>query len=168
MSIKSNKGVTLVELMVSIAIFGVIAAACMGLLMFATGVNADITGDVVESSRVYQTLDLIKKTVSEASDIKVDAVKRYGQNEDGTQSEEKITELAYITLSNGGVYEWSLQNGTLVFEIGENSVVLLEDIESFNILYPEENDSVKYKYLMIEFTMLSGNKYELTVSCKNG
>ena len=159
MSLKSNKGVTLVELMVSIAIFGVIAAACMGLLMFATGVNADITGDVIESSRVYQTLDLIKKTVSESSELDVKIVKL-------TDGEDIKTTAASIGLSNGGYYMWSLESGTLVFEIGENSTVLLEDIESFNILYPEENGKVKY--LMIEFTMKSGSKYELTVNCKNG
>ena len=146
MSIKSNKGVTLVELMVSIAIFGVIAAACMGLLMFATGVNADITGDVIESSRVYQTLDLIKKTVSESSELDVKIVKP-------TDGEDIKTTAASIGLSNGGYYMWSLESGTLVFEIGENSTVLLEDIESFNILYPEENGKVKY--LMIEEKRIS-------------
>ena len=155
MSIKSNKGTTLVELMVSIAIFGVIAAACMGLLMFATSINADITGDVVETSRVYQTLDLIKKTVAESSKVQTVLVERDVENSDVKDS------IIGIVLSGGGTYEWSSLNKTLVFSVNSNSTVLLEDVESFEVLCPEEN------YLIIEFTMASGNKYELTVGCKN-
>ena len=61
MSIKSNKGTTLVELMVSIAIFGIIASAAMGLLLYATNINSNVTADSVESGRVYQVLDFVKQ-----------------------------------------------------------------------------------------------------------
>ena len=149
MSIKSNKGTTLVELMVSIAIFGIIASAAMGLLLYATNINSNVTADSVESGRVYQVLDFVKQTVAESSSL--------GKNDDGKSFQVEA-----------GKFIWNDTQKTLVFENGSNNTVLLENVTSFIIDAPELVGEGPIKYLTFKFTTDTGNEYELTVTCRNG
>ena len=150
MSIKSNKGVTLVELMVSIAIFGIIASAAMGLLLYATNVNSDVTADVVEASRVYQVLDFVKETVAQSSQVQpID-----NDNESG------------VMIDSTRYFNWKKGTKEFVFKNLANETVLLENITHFEA---EKFDSApEKKVVTLRLTTASGNTYELTVACKNG
>ena len=113
MSVKDNRGATLVELIVSIAIFGVIAAAALGLLLFATNINSDVTADTIEMSRVYQSLDVVKSSAAASEKLKVGYVEN--------------TEVTIDTAT--GSFKWTAQGGSLVYSTGGGSVVLVEGIE---------------------------------------
>ena len=157
--VKDNRGATLVELMTSIAIFGIIAAAALGLLIYATNVNSDVTAEVIEANRVYQVLDLLKTQVAEST--RVMALKAEGTEEivgivTDPQGEGNVDSFKekYI-ISEGVLYLMTPTEGS-------QPVALFEGIISFDIVEYDQ------KYAKISFTTTDGNDYTITLSCKNG
>ena len=149
MSIKSNRGATLVELMTSIAIFGIIAAAALGLLLYATNINSDITAEVIETNRVYQALDFVKTNAAESTYL--------GVSDEATFNTES------------GVYNWDSVSKTFTYKVdGVEKVEILTNIEAFTITPGTYIPDMGYKYLTLGFTTTEGNSYTITVSCKNG
>ena len=160
MSIRSNRGATLVELMVSIAIFGIIAAAALGLLLYATNVNSDITAEVIETNRVYQALDLMKKSTAESECL---TLLKDAQTDDvvGIATDPQFNNISEMV----GYKEKYIINENTLYIIpasGGQQVALFEGIASFTVV--ADND----KYATISFTTESGNDYTITISCKNG
>ena len=154
MSVKDNRGATLVELIVSIAIFGVIAAAALGLLLFATNINSDVTADTIEMSRVYQSLDVVKSSAAASEKLKVGYVEN--------------TEVTINTAT--GSFNWTAQGGSLVYSTVGGSVVLVEGIEAFSVTRPDGvavTHGSEYENLYLSLKMASGREYNLLICCKN-
>lgn len=153
MSIRSNRGATLVELMTSIAIFGIIAAAALGLLLYATNVNSDITAEVIETNRVYQTLDFMKNKVSESTEVSALII---DESDVGIQTDPGADN------SFKDKFEFRESNLYYIPEIGEQ-ILLVEGIQTYTVSIGGDN-----KHATISFTTTGGNNYTVTVSCKNG
>ncbi len=151
MSIKSNRGATLVELMTSIAIFGIIAAAALGLLLYATNINSDITAEVIETNRVYQALDFVKTVAAESTYINVS----------------QDTQTVNI---EAGVLEWNGETKKVSYFVGGggDGIVLLENVTSFDFVDDGNGLEGNLKYLTLKIVTSTGNDYTITVSCKNG
>ena len=149
--VKDNRGATLVELMTSIAIFGIIAAAALGLLVYATNVNSDVTAEVIEANRVYQALDFMKAAAAESTYITAG------------ESERVIS----VNVASG-VIRWRSENKKITFSLGGagEEVLLIENAEVFTLL--PENPQGELKYLTIRIVTADGNDYTITLSCKNG
>ena len=160
MSIKSNRGATLVELMTSIAIFGIIAAAALGLLLYATNINSDITAEVIETNRVYQALDLIKNRVAESKSVSL--LKSIGTDDViGIVTDPQFNNEELVIYSEKYIVSENILYFVPATE-GSQAVTLLEGIVSFDIVSSSD------RYATISFTTTEGNDYTITVSCKNG
>lgn len=146
-AIKDNRGVTLVELVVSIAIFGLVAAAAITMLVFASQINADISVDTIENMKIVSAFDLIKSQVRQSDSVEVKV------------SDEKFV---YFKLKNG-VY--TLHDDKFVYkaEISSDSeTVLFEGVKNITVINTSNVD-----YLSISFEFNNGEIRQLTVGCKD-
>ncbi len=169
-SAKNNRGATLVELMVSVAIFGIIASAALGLLLYATNVNSDVTADVVEKSRIYTSIDVIKEKAAESEALMV------GTDDMGGLKTLSAKTTEVVDGNKVNVFEsfvWSSQEKTLTYiPANGHSVVLLTGITGVEFYdganAPITDDSAGRQYLVLSIETEQGRVYNITIVCKNG
>lgn len=147
-AIKDNRGVTLVELITSIAIFGLVAAAAITMLVFVSQTNADISVDTIENMKIVSSFDLIKSQARESNQIKVTV-----------DAEGKLSELKF---ENNSLYTW--YEDKFVYKSQPDSTdetVMFEGVKSITVT------SYTEKYIALNFEFESGKTKQLTVSCRN-
>lgn len=158
-AMKDNRGVSLVELICSIAIFGIVAAAAISMVVFATRTNADISVDTIENIKVISTFDLIKRQIREAQSVEVEY-----------SVENEKNKLEAIKLGDNGRY--TLNEGRFVFSSDTSETVLMEGVTNVHIVsaiddLSDQDTVVTVKYLSLLFEFESGETKQLTVSCRN-
>lgn len=151
-AIKDNRGVTLVELITSIAIFGIVAAAAISMIVFASKTNEDVMLNTQENMKIVSAFDLVKSQIRECDEIsvtvtEVDDIKKlngisFGDDKTYAFYEDKFV---FRTVLNGQMSE------TVLFE-GVGDVVVKEHTST---------------YVLLRFEFESGQIKELAVSCRN-
>jgi prepilin-type N-terminal cleavage/methylation domain-containing protein len=149
--IKDNRGVSLVELIASIAIFGIVAAAAITMLVFASKANSDISVDTVENTRIVSSFEFIKKQIRQNNEVKV-SIKADGS-------------LDFIKVGEG---EYALIDGKWTYSSDEGEVVLFQGVDTVTVSAEDlvANSENTVEWLSITFILESGKQKQLTVSCR--
>lgn len=156
-AMKDNRGVTLVELIASIAIFGLVAAAAISMLVFVSQTNADISVDTIENMKIVSSFDLIKSQIRESNQIKVTV-----------DSEGDLRELKF---ENNSLYTW--YEDKFVYKSQSSSTdetVMFEGVKNIAVTSIEElqfgTENI-VNYITLTFEFKSGAIKQLAVSCRN-
>lgn len=174
---RDNRGMSLVELITSIAIFGMVAAAALSMILFATRTNEDITIDTMHNIKVVSAFDLMKEQVRMCEKIDI-ITSEIGEGK--KEIEIRLYNSRYSEGENGtktyDSYYWSKESGKLEYKYWESndlisSVVLLENIENLNYESFTETGSdsqvVRGAKLEFEFRDMEHDPMQLVISCRN-
>ena len=170
MTVKDNRGATLVELMVSVAIFGIIASAALGLLLYATNINSDVTADVAENSRIYQALDVVKEKAHEAEKLEVSATP---QGDITLKTQITAVDGSGNTIILSDEFVWIRESGTVTYKpVNGTQIVLLEGIKDLKISGGNDEEITENPttrtHIVLTLTTEQEHSYEITIVCKNG
>ena len=174
---RDNRGMSLVELITSIAIFGMVAAAALSMILFATRTNEDITIDTMHNIKVVSAFDLMKEQVRMCEKIDI-ITSEIGEGK--KEIEIRLYNSRYSEGENGtktyDSYYWSEESGKLEYKYWESnvlisSVVLLENIENLNDEPFTETGSdpqvIRGAKLEFVFRDMEHDPMQLVISCRN-
>ncbi len=141
-----NRGATLVELITSVAIFGIVVLASIGLLTFVTQVNSGEYSFTIETRRIVQTERAIKNAAYSSGKIYTDGTKSMIYFDHDSQNGEPDI----ILDSESG-------------EIRYKGLTLMSDVKKLNVDVAEN-----YKYAEIRIVMNDDRTYSIFITAKNG
>ena len=152
--LKDNRGVTLVELICAIAIFGMVVAAAVSMIVFASRTNADVSVDTIQNLKVTTAFDLIKEQVRESESVEF------------TYKDEKLNKFA---VSETAFYEF--REDKLIYVIGSSETVLIEGIKNIDdrlMEIPSLDGDKKFvgNYISLKFEFENGDVRQLSACCR--
>lgn len=141
MNFKSTKGITMINLIIYISCFVIVAAVVGGITVFFYS-NTDVLDSEISAASEYNKLNMYLVKESQYSNNKF---MEYN-SEDGNMS--------YLTFSNGNMYTFDKENRLLYY----NEMCLCESVSDFdvtpdyssgkqvvNVLVKFDNDNISYK-----------------------
>lgn len=141
MNFKSTKGITMINLIIYISCFVIVAAVVGGITVFFYS-NTDVLDSEISAASEYNKLNMYLVKESQYSNNKF---MEYN-SEDGNMS--------YLTFSNGNMYTFDEENRLLYY----NEMCLCESVSDFdvtpdyssgkqvvNVLVKFDNDNISYK-----------------------
>lgn len=141
MNFKSTKGITMINLIIYISCFVIVAAVVGGITVFFYS-NTDVLDSEISAASEYNKLNMYLVKESQYSDNKFVEY----NSEDGNMS--------YLTFSNGNMYTFDKENRLLYY----NEMCLCESVSDFdvtpdyssgkqvvNVLVKFDNDNISYK-----------------------
>ncbi len=162
---RDNRGMSLVELITSIAIFGMVAAAALSMILFATRTNEDITIDTMHNIKVVSAFDLMKEQVREGSQITVWYEKDAENNLVLKKFRIDSSSGMYKLITNDFAYEIDSENPTVLFSGVKRVLIQSSEININDTPNTEEGIPVTDMTLIFEFE--EHDPMQLVISCRN-